>query len=42
MRLFDSNSLILPMEDGISAARTLPIDLRLAKLEIETATFGFG
>ena len=34
--------LILPVEDGRSAARALPLDLQLSVEPFETATFGLG
>ena len=36
------NQLILPVENGESAANVLPIDRKLSTIGFETATFGLG
>ena len=34
--------LVLPIEDGESAATILPLDKQVSSIKFETATFGLG
>ena len=36
------NQLILPVENGESAAKVLPLDKQVSTIGFETATFGLG
>ena len=36
------DQLVLPIEDGESAAQLLPLDKQVSSVKFETATFGLG